>query len=218
MNLKTKMASLKLNLTRQNPTQLIATTDLVTDKLAPAAPATPPIPNMAAKVTAILLVRDVANDANDAYESAKAALVNLKQVRDMAADALRIELGALGSSIEGEAKGNPAMLTASGFPLAGSSSGSTVPPGKVMNLSITSSDLDAAVDGTHDPESLAGSYDVELTTVHPVTGPYTLVLQPTSSSWQLPGLTSGQRIWVRVRAIGSNGPGPWSDPATKIVP
>jgi hypothetical protein len=32
------------------------------------------------------------------------------------------------------------------------------------------------------------------------------------------GLTSGQRVWLRVRGIGSNGPGAWSDPATKIVP
>jgi hypothetical protein len=32
------------------------------------------------------------------------------------------------------------------------------------------------------------------------------------------GLASGQRVWVRVRAIGAAGPGPWSDPATKIVP
>jgi hypothetical protein len=25
-------------------------------------------------------------------------------------------------------------------------------------------------------------------------------------------------VWVKVRAIGSQGPVPWSDPATKIVP
>ena len=32
------------------------------------------------------------------------------------------------------------------------------------------------------------------------------------------GLTSGQSVWFRVAAIGAAGQGPWSDPATKIVP
>ena len=34
------------------------------------------------------------------------------------------------------------------------------------------------------------------------------------------GLPSGQRIWVRVRAIGTSetAPGPWSDPAVRTVP
>jgi hypothetical protein len=31
-------------------------------------------------------------------------------------------------------------------------------------------------------------------------------------------LTSGAKMWVRVRGIGSGEPGPWSDPATMIVP
>jgi len=34
----------------------------------------------------------------------------------------------------------------------------------------------------------------------------------------LVGLTSGQRIWVRVAGIGKKGLGPWSDVATRIVP
>ena len=32
------------------------------------------------------------------------------------------------------------------------------------------------------------------------------------------GLTSGAKMWVRVRGVGSGAPGPWSDPATMIVP
>jgi hypothetical protein len=34
----------------------------------------------------------------------------------------------------------------------------------------------------------------------------------------LTGLTSGVKIWVRVRGIGKRGPGQWSDPAVKTVP
>ena len=32
------------------------------------------------------------------------------------------------------------------------------------------------------------------------------------------GLTSGAKMWARVRAVASAGQGAWSDPAVKIVP
>jgi hypothetical protein len=32
------------------------------------------------------------------------------------------------------------------------------------------------------------------------------------------GFISGQRMWLRVRAVNSNGPGTWSDAASKTVP
>ncbi|MFN0074841.1 MAG: hypothetical protein ACKVY0_00020 [Prosthecobacter sp.] len=54
--------------------------------------------------------------------------------------------------------------------------------------------------------------------MHPVTGPYETKDTTTASSTTISGLSSGTRIWVRVRGLGANGPGPWSDPATKIVP
>ena len=40
----------------------------------------------------------------------------------------------------------------------------------------------------------------------------------TKSKATVTGLTSGTKYWFRVRAIGATGPGPWSDPATKIAP
>jgi hypothetical protein len=33
----------------------------------------------------------------------------------------------------------------------------------------------------------------------------------------LTGLTRGKDYWARVRAVGTSGPGPWSDPATTLV-
>jgi len=44
-------------------------------------------------------------------------------------------------------------------------------------------------------------------------------LTVTKSSGTLTGLTSGARMWVRMRAIGAvPQPGPWSDRAAKTVP
>ncbi len=31
------------------------------------------------------------------------------------------------------------------------------------------------------------------------------------------GLTSGTKYWIRVRAVGASGFGPWSDPAVKMA-
>jgi len=52
----------------------------------------------------------------------------------------------------------------------------------------------------------------------PSVGPWTPQPSVTKSKCALLGFTSGARIWVRVRGIGPAGAGPYSDPATIIVP
>lgn len=215
---RTRMNSLRLNLARQNPGQLIDLADLVIPKLAPAAPATPPIPNMAAKVASLTTARNAAEAANDAYISAKSALDNLKEARDAAADALRVEHTATAKAVEAEAKGDAVMLTASGYPLASAPVQTTTPPAQIKNLALTAGDLDGSLDAQWDPDPLAASYEVQCTTENPITGPWETVVQPTASHCNITNEQSGVRCWVRVRGIGSKGPGAWSDPATKIVP
>jgi hypothetical protein len=210
------MASLKVQTSKLNPTQLVELADVVHPKLAPAAPATPPIPNMATKAASLKTKRDAAAAANLAYESAKAALVNLKQARDATADDLRAEHVSVAAAVESEAKGDAVMLTASGYPLAADPVQTTTPPAQVQNLNVTAGDDDGELDATWDPTTLAKSYEVQ--TAAAPAGPWTTAAQPTASRASLPGLTSGQRGWVRVRAIGSKGPGAWSDVASKMVP
>ena len=123
----------------------------------------------------------------------------------------------MGSALEGETS-DPVALTATGYELTDSNAAATTPPGMINNLRLTAGDEAQALDGSFDPEELAYTHDVQLTTVDPVNGPWTTVLTPTASVFKLTGLTSGQRVWVRVRGVGSQGPGPWSDPFTKIVP
>ena len=50
------------------------------------------------------------------------------------------------------------------------------------------------------------------------TGAWTNSRVVTKSSATVTGLTAGGRVWFHVAAIGAAGQGPWSDPATKIVP
>lgn len=211
------MASLSPALTRQNPAQLVALAELVAPKLAPAAPTTPPLPNLAAKVAALTAAAGLADTANKAYENARTALVALKEKRDQTADALRNAHRAVVSAAESEANGDPALLAATGYPLAAAPAASQT-PGKVLNVALTSGDLEESLDLQFDPEANSTGYEAQLTHVDPLVGPYATAAQLTVSKTVLHGLTSGQRVWVRVRGIGSKGIGPWSDPATKIVP
>ena len=212
------MADIKQNLSRQNPTQLIQLADNQAKLMAPAAPKTPPIPNMAATIAELVTAQAAAKTANDAYEQAKAALASLKTVRDNAADALRTKLGETATKAASESKGDPTMLQAAGYQLANATPPPT--PGVVqpLNLVVTAGDMDGAVDVSCDPPAHTRTFEWQVTTGDPMTGPYHTAKQTSASSTTLTGLTSGSRIWVRVRAIGTKGEGPWSDPATKIVP
>lgn len=214
---KKRMASLSPNLSKLNASQLIALAELVAPKLAPASPATPPLPNLTAKTAALVTKKTAAVTANDAYEAGKASLVNLKEARDAALDALRAEHKVVVAAVEAEARGDSTLLSASGYPLAADPTVSTLPT-TVLNLAVTAGDLDGSVDVTFDPELNSKTYEVQATSTDPLNGPWVTKAQPTASGCTLNGFTSGSRVWVRVRGIGTKGPGAWSDPATKIVP
>jgi hypothetical protein len=86
------------------------------------------------------------------------------------------------------------------------------------NVSVSQGDNDGSVHVNWDRVHGAQFYEIEHTT------------DPnTPSTWQnhtatghsgvlMNGLTSGARLWFRVRAVGAAGPGAWSDPAVKTVP
>jgi len=98
------------------------------------------------------------------------------------------------------------------------------PTPRAVNLKLSIGDAAGQVDGDWDSLYRQGvkSYEVQ-TVINPLNN------DPNSGSWAqqptvtkskctLAGFASGARIWVRVRAIGPNGLGEWSDPATIIVP
>jgi hypothetical protein len=98
------------------------------------------------------------------------------------------------------------------------------PTPSVMNWELSVGDAGGEVDGAWDSLYKAGikSYEIE-TCLNPLNndpsvGRWTRQASSTKSKSFLTGFTPGARIWVRVRAIGPNGPGAWSDPATIIVP
>ncbi len=86
------------------------------------------------------------------------------------------------------------------------------------NLSITAGDNAGELDLQWDPVAGAKTYEVQISP-DPVTAT-SWVSQPsvTRSKTVILGLTSGARMWARVRAVNAAGQGAWSDVATKIVP
>jgi hypothetical protein len=218
---KKAMAKIKLNLARMNAAQIISKATVIHGSIAPAAPATPPIPNLTARAAALLTAKDDAEAAEAEYQAALSVGANKKVVRDQKVDALREELRRTAGSAQSESNGDPAMLTAGGFDLAETASATTEAPPKVANLYVTAGDIDGTVTGGFDPsppDANTSTYEIQCTTVDPVTGPWATVLNQSDSSFSVGGLTSGQRCWIRARAINVVGPGGWSDPATKIVP
>ena len=134
-----------------------------------------------------------------------------------AQDALIAALDTQSATVESATGGEPGQITTTSYVMAGPAQASQ-PVGQPQHFAVTAADMDGTLDGQCDPVAYASSYEV-LTTADPNV-PASWVPRFTSqrSTFQLTGLTSGARVWVRMRAVGSLGAGPWSDPATKIVP
>ncbi len=117
------------------------------------------------------------------------------------------------------AKGTAAAIAGVGFqPSSGASPAPSQPMTQVQALSLTAGDNDGELDYTHERNEGATGYERETTTNPNDPASWVDRDSTTRSSGTLSGLPSGSRQWVRIRAIGPLGPGPWSDPATKTVP
>jgi len=96
--------------------------------------------------------------------------------------------------------------------------GASAAPTQPNALSATAGDHDGTMDLSWDPVVEAASYVIEMSP-DPVTATsWKHQGVSTKSTFTVPGLSSGARVWFRVAAVNANGQSPWSDPATKIVP
>ena len=64
----------------------------------------------------------------------------------------------------------------------------------------------------------AAAYEVQ-TSPDPITPTsWTHAITVSEPNVRVAGLTSGQKRWIRIRAINRLGPGSWSDPACRMIP
>jgi hypothetical protein len=156
--------------------------------------------------------------AEQAIKANEVILAGLRATAATATDALLTGFEQVALSAEGIALGDETKLSTTGYHLTTvGGGGPSVDITQVQNFTLTAGDFDGQVDGHCDPVNGARTYNVQLC---PDINLAQWVDQPDTPNTQfsIKGLTSGQRVWVRMRAYGTKGPGPWSDPATKIVP
>lgn len=121
------------------------------------------------------------------------------------------------ASCELIADGNRQMLVDSGFELRKTPEHSHLPPAKPENLRLKAGPLSGGIVAKVSPVIHADSYELQ-TTADPVGGPWSASTTHTNSqNMAKTGLTPLTMIYARVRAVGSNGPGEWSDVAQVAV-
>jgi hypothetical protein len=129
------------------------------------------------------------------------------------------DMNLFGNSAVANAKGKAELLQLGGFTVTTATH--TPAPGvsQLENLILNAGKMPGSLAAKCNPDASAKTYEWQTTTGDPVTGPYVTFKTTTAARVTITGLTSGTRVWVRVRAIGTKGiEGPWSDPAMKIVP
>ena len=93
------------------------------------------------------------------------------------------------------------------------------PMPKVEGLKATQGDANGEIDLQWGPiKRGCKNYIVETTNDPAGLSGWQIIATPTKSSITIPGLPSATRHWFRVSANGSAGPGPASEPTTKVAP
>jgi len=177
---------------------------------------TTPLPPPAAFTTAFTAYQTALANFTTAQAAAKLATTN----KDTARAALEAVLAARGNYVEltaNTAADPQAVVESAGFAIR---AGKTPPgiPAQVGNLSITAGDNAGELDLQWDPVDGTTHYNIEISP-DPITATsWVRQGDETKSKAIILGLTSGAKMWARVRGVGPGGTGAWSDVATKIVP
>lgn len=151
--------------------------------------------------------------AADTAEAAWKATIAARDVSEINWDTV---FTARANNCEAVTPNDSAALATAGFPLRSSPTpiGNLPAPG---NLRATMGDLEGQIDLIWDAVKGASSYIVECKE-HETAQPWTQTKLLNQSRMTVTGLTSGKIYAFRVRALGSNGEGPWSDEAVKMAP
>jgi hypothetical protein len=151
-----------------------------------------------------------------AVESARAALALAVADADAAAETAMNLLNQEAAYVQTTSGGDPVKIQSSGYDVQ--SDGGPIHMTQVQNLHAATGDSPGEVDVNWNKTDGAKSYEIQTTTDPNTPSSWAFKDTSTKSKATLTGLTSATRVWVRVRAIGANDKGGWSDPAETVVP
>ncbi|MEY4917573.1 MAG: hypothetical protein RL616_1486 [Verrucomicrobiota bacterium] len=211
--LSKSMAKVKFTLKGVSDTDTLQTCNSLKTALTGNANFTTPSPSLATFGSKITSAQTKLTAALNAQATAKQATAD----KDLEMDGLKALAMQLAGYVDLTAAGDESKILSAGLSVR---AGKTPPqlPGQVMNLSLTAGDNDGSLDAHWDPQTKIKSYEIQVSADPFTTTSFVTKDTVTKSSATLTGLTSGDRVWVRVRAINAAGKGAWSDPAVKVVP
>jgi hypothetical protein len=170
----------------------------------------PSLSTMGGKITDLqtaITARDLA------VEAAKAATETLHA----AMAAYKVTMTQLGAYAENVTAGDAVKLESGGFVLR-----ATPSPigqlGQVEGMKLTINGFPGRLHARWKPLRGAMSYDVQVSATPDTESSWVNVSGSSKSFTTLEELTSGTRMYVRVRGIGKSPAGPWSEPIGRIVP
>ena len=121
-------------------------------------------------------------------------------------------------TVESATGGDKAKILALGYDVLDETPNSAPEVQKLERFTVTAGDNEGELDWSSDRDPAARMVETETTESPDVPSSWRKNTPTTKSSGTIPGLPSGKRVYVRARGIGKNGPGPWSDVISKIVP
>ena len=207
------MAKVKMDLFSLTDAKLILKAKDVKTKLTGNVNFTTTTPSLA-DFGALITTADAALAASDA---ATATAKEKTLEKNNALDALRKCFGLLGTNIESLSGGAADKILSAGLDTRAPKTPAGV-PAPVGNLAITAGDSAGELDLTWDPVPGTKSYEAQLCPASEFATGIITLKSVTESKAVAENLTSGARMWARVRATNAAGTGAWSDVATKIVP
>jgi hypothetical protein len=210
-----KMAKAKLGLSTLNPQETIELTTQIVTMMTGNANFTTPNPTLAAITTQ----KNTTSTSIAAYDTSKAGTEAALVTRDANVTTLKNLLTQLVGYVENVSGGDAAKIESAGMSVRASTAAPVGPVTQVLELVLSQGDFEGTLDVVWKPVRGAKSYEIQISADPPAPTSWAAKMTASKSSATLEGLTSGTKLWARVRAVGAdNKPGPWSDPAVKVVP
>jgi hypothetical protein len=166
--------------------------------------------------TDVATVRSKIKTHNNASKSVTQAILD----RDAASDVVKQDLVNIGAHVQLASGGNPVKIKGSGLGVK-SPSNPIGKLGQVQNFSLTTGDKPGQTDGHWDAVYGNKGYLYARCLTDPtVEANWQVIGSSSASRTTFKGQTSGTRVWWRIcaKAPKEENDGPWSQPASIIVP